>query len=511
MTSVILGCGGGGGGSPNATDTGAAPGTSGNGAVSTTAVTGTGTGGADPGTPAPPSGTTLWAQNYGDEGEQDLAGLAVDGAGNVYVAGNEAPPFASGTGVFLLQYSSTGVLRWRQPFPAPSDSTNALQVVGVAVQPTTGVEILAGTIRGTVTVGDATLTSGVDPSSGLAVDNLWLTAVDSAGYLVWTKVIAGPGYVFPQQVFVTATGDIEVTGGMTDNATVGGAPLCCGNGVTGPRFVARFSPKGDPIWSYGVTGYFRPVSSGTDADGGLVVAGFAEGPFGYRGESFSSGGNPYDTFSAVVLRLDPQGAKRWIQTYINTSGTSMAGAALDRAQNVVVYGHFSGPFDMGGGHVLNGPATSSGQMDGFIAKLAPDGTTQWAQAVPGGLGQQFYASVATDVAGDIALMNSGDGFSAGPSFGGVSPLPAQSTGHFIAKLAPDGMLLWARGFPTTSSSAPPFTGLAFDPSGRLAAAGDFDNTVDFGTGPLTVSGPMVQQSSSNDSVLNNVFTLLLAP
>ena len=517
LGSGIMGCGG--STDPRSDPVVGAGGTTGTGGGA--APTAGGTGG-DPGSAQEP-GSTIFAQNYGDEGEQALAGLAVDGSGNIYVAGNEMPeniaqPSGStgplpmqGTakGVFLLQYSPSGELKWRQPF-VPGPNAFQLQVNGVAVQQTTGLEILVGTVGGTVTLDGTTLTSGVD-KTGVSVSNLWLTAVDSAGYLVWTKLIPSPGAVFPDQVFVTSSGDIEVTGGMVDNATVGGAPLCCGDGATGPRFAARFSPTGDPIWSSGVTGFFRPVSSGADADGGLVLGGLAEGPFGYKGESFSSGGGPFEIFSAVVLRLDAQGNKRWIQTYINKPGSSLAGAAVDQAQNVVVHGEFSGPFDLGGGHTFTGPAPTSGTMDGFIAKLAPDGTTQWAQQIPGGLGQQFGARVATNAAGDIALTNNGDGFSAGPSFGGVSPLPAGSIGQYIVELAPDGTFLWSRGFPTASGLAPPTTGLAFDPSGRLAAAGNFDNTVDFGTGPLTVPGQLVRNGSGPEWVADNVFTLLLAP
>jgi hypothetical protein len=446
------------------------------------------------GAPAVPSGTTLFAQNYGDEGEQALAGLAVDAAGNVYVAGNEmpeniaqprvfpgpgSPTQGTTNGAFLLQYSSTGVLRWRQPFPAPADPNSAIQVNGVAVQATTGTEILVGTIRGTVTVGDVTLSAPIDPQTGVATSQFWLTSVDSAGYVVWTKLVPTTGFVAPAHVFVTASGDIEVTGAVGD----------------GGSFVGRFSPTGDPIWSNFITNDFSPVmGAAVDADGGFVLG---------------SG--------AVVMRLDPQGNRRWVQTFVNTSGSTLVGAGLDPSQNVIVYGEFNGTLDLGGGHVLNGPPTVGGMMDGVIAKLDPDGTTLWAQQIPGGLGAQpFYASMATDAAGNIALINTGDGFNMGPSFGGVSPLPPQNTliqdfGHFIVKFAPDGTFLWTRGFVTQGSLAPPVTGLAFDSSGRLAAAGNFDNTVDFGTGPLTVPGQLVRMGSGPEWVADNVFTLLLAP
>ena len=484
-----------------------------------------GSSGAGPASTLPP-GTTIFAESYGDEGEQGLTGQAVDAKGNIYVAGNEQPvhlaqpPGTTATegaanGAFLIQYSPTGELMWRQPF-TPGAQTFELEVNDVAVQPTTGAEILVGRLGGTVSIGGTTLTSGTDPRNGIQVTNLWLTAVDSAGYVVWTKVIQSTGYVFADHVFVTSSGDIEVTGGMTENASVGGAPLSGGNGITGPRFVARYTPTGDHLWSYGITGFFSPIGSDADADGGMVIAGVVNGDFGYRGETVSTGGAPYTVNGAMVLRLDPQGNKRWLQTYIASTGSSSIGAALDRSQNVILYGSFNGPLDLGGGHAFTGPDPASSRNDGLLAKLAPDGTPVWAQQIAGGLGYPYGASVATNAAGDIAFTNTGNGFDVGPSFGGVSPLPSGSFGTFIVQLAPDGTLLWTRGFDTGSAisgGAPssPTTGATFDPSGRLAVSGNFDTTIDFGTGALTAPGQLARNGSAPGFIPNNVFTLLLAP
>jgi hypothetical protein len=483
--------------------------------------------------PAAAPGTTIFAESYGDEGEQGLSGMAVDAAGNIYVAGNEAPVSTSpsgspppltyeGTakGAFLLQYSPTGELMWRQPFVAGTDPSvfSTLQITGVAVQPTTGLEILAGNVGGTVTISGTTLTSSTDFRSGLSGTDLWLTAIDSAGYLVWTKLIPSHGAVFPDQVFVTSSGDIEVTGGMTEGASVGGTPLAGGNGATGPSFIARFSPTGDPLWSYGIMGSFRPIHADADADGGIVTGGIVNGDFAYRDTVVSTGAAQYVVNGSAVLRLDPQGNKRWLNTYIASTGTSSIGAALDRSQNVVLFGQFNGPLDLGGGHAFTGPGPSSSSNDGLLAKLTPDGTTQWAQQITGGVGNQFGASVATNAAGDIAFSNTGDGFQGGPTFGGVSILPPGIGlfSAFVVMLAPDGTLLWTRTFDTGAGASggapsPPITSAAFDPSGRLAVSGIFDTTVDFGTGPLTAPGQVAHNGSAPGFIPNNVFTVLLAP
>jgi len=62
-----------------------------------------------------------------------------------------------------------------------------------------------------------------------------------------------------------------------------------------------------------------------------------------------------------------------------------------------------------------------------------------------------------------------------------------------------------------AAGGPNGTGGTAASSGRPAAAGNFDNTVDFGTGPLMVPGQLVRMGSGPEWVADNVFTLLLAP
>ena len=131
------------------------------------------------------------------------------------------------------------------------------------MQATTGLEIVVGTLSGSVNIAGTALTSGSDPQFGNPVANLWLTAIDSAGYVVWTTIYPSPRTVFPRQVFVTSSGDIEVVGGTVENASVGGPPLCCGNGITGPQFAARYSPTGAHLWSKPITGNFGAAAART--------------------------------------------------------------------------------------------------------------------------------------------------------------------------------------------------------------------------------------------------------
>jgi hypothetical protein len=513
-----FGCGG--STTPHADRSDPIPGAPGAGGAGGGPPTAPGASGSDP---APAPGSTLFAENYGDEGEQFVGGIATDAKGNIYVAGNEMPvniaqpstftgplPMqGTANGVFLLQYSSSGELMWRQPFSVSGD--NALEFDDVAVQPTTGAEIVVGTLRGSATIGGQTLTSSNDPRFGNPVADLWLTAIDSAGYLVWTVLIPSPAMVFPKRVFVAANGDVLVVGSVVDNGSVGGAPLCCGT-FAGPSFAARFSPTGTPIWSTPITGDFDAFGSGSDPDGGLVIGGAVSGSAAVDGQTFTSAGTVPGSGvpdNGVVIRLDPQGHPSWIRSFPGaTQGFSFVGATLDPSRNAIVYGQFEGTVDFGNGHTLTGSANFEA-FDGLLAKLSPDGTTVWVDQLAGGFDQSFSMSAATDAAGNIALAAGVP--TGGVDLGGAPPLPLGTSGHFVARFDPAGQLAWSRGFATQlGEGGPVVSALSFAPAG-LAFSSDFDNTVDFGTGPLTAPGQPVRRGSGPELVADNVFTLLLAP
>jgi hypothetical protein len=175
-----------------------------------------------------------------------------------------------------------------------------------------------------------------------------------------------------------------------------------------------------------------------------------------------------------------------------------------------VYGQFSDTLDLGNGQVLNLAPSPSQTTEGFLAKLAPDGTAQWARALPvSGLDRIVPASVATDAAGDIAFASTTTG---GLDFPGASPsLPAGSPGDVVAFYDPSGSLRWSRSFPvTTSPVGSGRLGLSFDGAGNLSFAGYFDNTVDFGTGPLTAPGLPSSPGAAVPAVPDNIFLVKLA-
>jgi len=383
--------------------------------------------------------------------------------------------------------------------------------------------IVAGSFIGDVAIEGNTMISGtrpLDPGATIATRafNVFLAAYDSAGYFLWSRGFPGNEAVSVNQVFTAANGDIELTGSGNNGSNVGGAPLCCSAGGFAAQitYIARYSPTGDPIWTDSIAGGFFPdfLGADADADGGMVVGGATYGTVNYQGETFPGGGLQPDGSSAnvgAVVRVDGQGHKRWINVYPPAGTNTRLGAGLDGAQNVILYGNFNGTFDLGNGVSLTAAANGGiGTPTGLLAKLDPGGTAQWAQQfAASGSDQVFPDVVATDANGNIALAGETGG---GVSVGGPVLLPSGTRGEFVAMYAPDGSFLWSRGFPIEHGfGSSSHRELSFVPQGELGFAGSFHNTVDFGTGPITVPGERREARGGPPLPPDDLFLLKIAP
>ena len=123
-----------------------------------------------------------------------------------------------------------------------------------------------------------------------------------------------------------------------------------------------------------------------------------------------------------------------------------------------------------------GPISSTGSGTTFLAKYDPAGNPLWSKPV-GGSGDG--TSVVFDAAGNIIL----------GGHLGTSGLGTLDGVGFIAKLDPDGNVLWAKGADYTLGGDYVRTvDVAVDPAGNVYVTADCDGTVDVGGGPLTCQG-----------------------
>jgi hypothetical protein len=142
-------------------------------------------------------------------------------------------------------------------------------------------------------------------------------------------------------------------------------------------------------------------------------------------------------------------------------------------------GPFSGSIDFG-----DGPHTSAGGSDIFVAKLDPAGATSWGKTFGDVKDGQTAYSVAADQFGNAIL---GGAFDGTIDFGDGNPLSSGGGPDiFVVKLDPGGKTLWSRRFGDTGVQTA--TSVATDTAGNVVMSGYLDGTVDVGNMTLTSAG-----------------------
>ncbi len=218
------------------------------------------------------SGVLQWTKQIGTGSNDSSRGLDVDGAGNVFIAGDTqgslGGPNAGSSDAFLSKYTNAGDLVWIRQF-----GTNSQDGVG-------GVAVDA---MGNVLVTGATYGSLGGAHAG-AFD-IYLRKYSSEGDVLWTSQLGTSSYDVAFGVALDTGGNVFVSG--YTNGSLGGAQLGKGNVI-----LCEFSSMGDLLWTKQLgTGEFDYSKGVTvDGTGQVFITGNTNGPLG---GAYSGGGDAF--------------------------------------------------------------------------------------------------------------------------------------------------------------------------------------------------------------------------
>jgi hypothetical protein len=296
----------------------------------------------------------------------------------------------------------------------------------------------------------------------------------SKGKPLWAVRLGGIKAESGRAVTVDAQGNVYLAGLFRDTVDFGGAGRFTAQGVDG--FLARLGPDGAVRWARQLGGKNDDIADALalDPQGNVVVAGsFSERLAIGDGELKADGAD--DMFVAV---FDPEGRRRWAKRMGGVDVDAADGVAVDARGAVAVVGVFNGYVDLGGGNELVG----SGQGDILLVVLEPDGVIRWVKGWASA-GADEGRAVGFDADGNLYVLVE---FSRAVDFGGG---PLESVGNrdlALIKLDPRGKHLWSRRFGSTLDELA--VSLAVDPAGSVIITGSFDDTLDFGDGPMRTLG-----------------------
>ncbi|MDH3197034.1 MAG: T9SS type A sorting domain-containing protein [Candidatus Krumholzibacteria bacterium] len=315
-----------------------------------------------------PSGNHVWSRLFGDDAEP--WGVAVDGSGNVIVAGWFTSTVDFGGGpltsagehdIFVVKFDLSGNHLWSRRF----GDTDQQICWGVATDPSGNV-IVTGWFDSTVDFGGGPLTSA-------GGHDIYLAKFDSDGSHVWSQRFGDPSELQSGwSVAADVAGNVIFSSRFQGTVDFGGGLLTSAGGYD--VYVAKFDPTGSHLWSQSFGDADDQMGWGlaVDAPGNVIISGTVDGTVDFGGGPITGG----DTGS-FAAKFDQSGNHLWSQAF-GRDGARGHTVAVDAIGSVILAGGFLGTVDFGGG-----PLTSAGDYDIYLAKFV-------APAVPTAL-QGFHS------------------------------------------------------------------------------------------------------------------------
>lgn len=323
-----------------------------------------------------------------------------------------------------------------------------------------------------------------DPLENCAgdVDSSCNGQVACVGALLWGYLAGGTTRFVGHAVAVDSSNDVLIGGVVQGNASIQGKDIVP-TGAERDGFVAKLDPEGALKWikTFGVEGDDAVLSLTIGADDSIVIAGRFTDSIVFDPKLTLSGGGGGDIF---VAKLDKDGAPIWAKGYGDAQPQSANFVTVDAEGNVVVSGWFDGVVDFG-----MGPHAPSVFVDGFVAKLDPNGNALWSESFSGTsstLDEAFGVSV--DSAGDVVV----GGRVHGDLVFKTATYPGNmSGGAFVGKLSgASGAPMWGKvfGAPSANGTQVVIDTAATGSNGEVVIVGQFEGSIQFPPNDMITAG-----------------------
>ncbi|MBF5041151.1 hypothetical protein FGE12_02020 [Aggregicoccus sp. 17bor-14] len=436
---------------------------------------------------AGPQGQTRWLHHPSEPKHEVSGGVAVSDAGSIFSVATHGVEAAYSTAgetelrLVVTRLEPDGRVAWTRAFPVSrppptGDIQDSGSVQARVAADAAGNVYLAGQLRGSVSFGGATLTSG-GFLAGLtpAGEHRWSVALP-AGYEVGALAADGAGNTYV---------GVQVQGAYQPDTQ------CY---PTDGR-VAKFDAQGARVWETSIGGAqcdghraeVRALS--VDASGRVALGGAFSGELRFGEQRYRT-----TAFSPYLAVLGAQGGLAWLQPFSSASG-AVTGVGQSAKGTVAATGtqYAAGHLDWAGTRLDKTAPTD--QI--FLLVAERDGKARWAKD----LGAGERPVLAVEPLGSLVVGGLTRTYE-DPQRPGVDPL--NDPHLFASRFNLDGTPLWTHVFPRGDGRPDLFAeelkGAAMVPGGAGASvlAGQFSAPTDFGTGTRTPAE-------------TDVFVLRLAP
>lgn len=464
-----------------------------------------------------------WAKNLAGTGYDAARTVAVDAAGNTYVAGvfSDVTDFDPGTGVqsltsmgwdiFLLKLDTAGAFVWVKHF-VPSNADIMAEPSCITLD-TAGNIYMTGNFgsygtAGTLDFDPGTAVYNLSPTGSFYTTDIFVLKLNASGGFEWAKQFGGNKIDQSSGIVVDNSGNVFTTGFFRNTADFNpgtGVDNLTSSSAYGDMFISKLDNDGNFVWAkkIGAIETIRSKSIKADADGNLYTMGTFSGTVdfdpgtGVQNRTTSAGPYGWSNANIFVGKYDNDGNYIWVKNMgipnnIYSGDVSPMAMSVDLSGNIYTVGAFTdtADFDPGSSTAnLVSFLTGVSDADIFISKLNNNGDFVWAKSM-GGTAGEMASNVTTDKYGNVFTIGTfGGPVDFNPSDTGeflMTPF-SQAGALFISKLDSSGNFAWAK------SIGGPQCGLGMNGLGvainplddGIHIASEFTCTIDFDPGPDT--------------------------
>ena len=326
-----------------------------------------------------PSGVLLWLHIVANGPGITVRGITIDDGGAIAIVGMyqgtvvfSPGPFGStltsagSFDVFVAKYGSDGSPIWAHSIGGPGYDY--------------GASICHDGYFNFFVTGDMHLTAYEQSSS-----KIFVTKYAYNGTEFWTNTSADYGVShLGDGICAMDGGALCITGEFFDALTFGGVTLTAGN-PEAQIYVAKLNSDGVPVWMQqaGAGGYAFGQSVGMDAAGNAYVTGTYRGTIAMGGLTLPGPGDmSYDVFVAKCASAD--GDFLWATSGVGPAGDRAVGICVDTAGNSYINGAYADAWTFG-----STTLATNGGIDGYVAKVSPNGDALWAKGYGGPAGESI--------------------------------------------------------------------------------------------------------------------------
>lgn len=418
-----------------------------------------------------------WARSF-IGGDYYPAGIVTLPDGDIVVAGhfrdniilgNDIIVAAANSDIYAARFTATGEHVWHRALVG-TGYNEALTVAADSV----GNVLIGGVFSDDLDFGDGSVTANMS-------DAFVAKYAAADGAHMWSQVLTGPSAAQLRGLAVDGADDVVITGKFGVSVDIGGTVHST---VDSNGFLAKLAgADGSRVWSqdFGDVGIKFGDAISLTASADLLVAGTVLGDLDLGcgllpapASSLPVTGSSLDVF--VSKFNGGTGLCEWSKRWEGVSYDVVEAIATTPDDGFVIAGSFHETIQFGS------VFTSVDSADGFVASFSSDGTHRWSRQIAGDL-QQMPRDIVIDSQGNVLVAGE---HKQQTEFGGITKCSVDDRFNaFVSKYDSLGTNLWVRDYGDDWSYG---EGITTDADDNVLLVGHFEDTIEFGAGPLTATG-----------------------